>query len=129
MKSYTLRVLGKRKSPLPQRPIPKTNSKSKTKTADTNIAAGTYNGGTSDKLAEATGGEVLKSDVENVGTAFRSTLERIRNRYTLGYYVATDSEHQPSSYHKLRVRLTKQHGSANTDYDVSARRGYFTARP
>ena len=47
MKSSTLRVLGKRKSPLPQRPIPNTNNNSKTKTAETNIAAGTHNGGTS----------------------------------------------------------------------------------
>ena len=82
-----------------------------------------------DKLAEATGGEVLKSDVENVGTSFRSTLERIRHRYTLGYYIATDSEHPSGSYHKLQVRLTKQHGNANADYYVSARRGYFTAKP
>jgi len=82
-----------------------------------------------DKLAEATGGEVLKIDVENVGTAFSSTLERIRNRYTLGYYVATDSEHHPGSYHKLQVRLTKQYGKANTDYYIAARRGYFTTKP
>ena len=46
MKSSKAMVLGKRKSPLPQRPIPNTNSKSKTKTAETNIAGGTHTGGT-----------------------------------------------------------------------------------
>src|ERR671923_2351477 len=45
MKSSRLRVLGKRKSPLPQRPIPNTNSNSKT--VKTNIGFGTVSGGTS----------------------------------------------------------------------------------
>ena len=45
MKSSTLRVLGKRKSPLPQRPIPNTNSNSNS--VETNIAFGTATGGTS----------------------------------------------------------------------------------
>jgi hypothetical protein len=47
MRSSTLRVLGKGKSPLPQRPIPNNNSNNKTKTAEINIAAGTHTGGTS----------------------------------------------------------------------------------
>ena len=47
MKSSTLMVLGKRKSPLPQRPIPKTKTNSKTKTVETNILAGIHTGGTS----------------------------------------------------------------------------------
>ena len=82
-----------------------------------------------EKPAEATGGEVLKIDVKDVGAAFSPTLERIRNRYTLGYYVATDPEHQPGSYHRLQVRLRKQYGNVNTDYYIAARRGYFTKKP
>ena len=48
MKSSTLMVLGKRKSPLPQCPIPniKTNSNTKTE-LETYIASGTATGGTS----------------------------------------------------------------------------------
>jgi hypothetical protein len=49
MRSSTLRVLRKGKSPLPQRPIPKTKSNSKTKTAETNIAGGIHTGGTSNR--------------------------------------------------------------------------------
>src|SRR5919108_5317205 len=48
MKSSTLMVLGKRKSPLPQRPIPNTNSNSKT--VETDIGFGTATGGTSGGL-------------------------------------------------------------------------------
>src|SRR5579859_7172343 len=45
MKSSTLMVLGKRKSPLPQRPIPNTNTNNNT--SKTYIAFGTVSGGTS----------------------------------------------------------------------------------
>jgi len=44
MKSSTWMVLGKRKSPLPQRPIP--NTKTKTE-LETNTASGVHTGGTS----------------------------------------------------------------------------------
>src|SRR5579859_3874239 len=47
MKSSTLMVLGKRKSPLPQRPIPNTNTNNNT--SKTYIAFGTVSGGTSTK--------------------------------------------------------------------------------
>jgi len=72
---------------------------------------------------------VLKIAVKDVGAAFSPTLERIRNRYTLGNYVATDPEHQPGSYHRPQVRLRKQYGNVNTDYYIAARRGYFTKKP
>jgi len=80
------------------------------------------------QIAEATGGKVLKTDAEDVGNALTLTLERLRKRYTLGYYPAKDAEHQPGSYHKLEVRLTKQHGAPRSDYYIAARRGYFTPK-
>src|SRR5205085_12415516 len=78
--------------------------------------------------AEATSGELVKTSVDDVGTAFRETLERLRKRYTLGYHAAPDAQHQPGSYHKLEVRLAKQHGKAREDYFIAARRGYFTPK-
>ena len=48
MRSSKAMVLGKRKSPLPQRPIPNTKTNSNTKTElETYIAFGTATGGTS----------------------------------------------------------------------------------
>ena len=81
------------------------------------------------QLVEATGGEMLKTDAEDAGFALASTLERLRKRYTLGYYASTDAEHKPGSHHKLEVRLTKQHGASQSDYYIAARRGYNTPKP
>src|SRR5438445_7700188 len=56
------------------------------------------------KVAEQTGGEIF--DVENMGSVdstFRALIERIKTRYTLGYYTsANGAEGKP---HKLDVRL------------------------
>lgn len=83
------------------------------------------------KLAGETGGEVF--DVETEGSlslAFQSLIERLKTRYTLGYYPATRSATGPngSRFHKLEVRLSAAHGEKGRDYSIAAREGYFPPR-
>ncbi len=52
-------------------------------------------------LAEATGGEAVKS--EKTGAALRDMVEAIRERYTLSYKLP---EGRPGTYRRIEVRLT-----------------------
>jgi Ca-activated chloride channel homolog len=76
------------------------------------------------KVAEETGGEIF--DVQNVGSldsTFRALIQRIKTRYTLGYYtMANGAEGKP---HKLEVRLASSFGKKGRDYSVLAKSGYF----
>jgi Ca-activated chloride channel family protein len=76
------------------------------------------------KVAEQTGGEIF--DVPNaasLGAVFHAMLERIRTRYTLGYYTsANGAEGKP---HKLDVRLASSFGTKGRNYVVLAKSGYY----
>jgi len=76
------------------------------------------------KVAEETGGEIF--DVQNVGSldsTFRALIQRIKTRYTLGYYTsANGAEGKP---HKLEVRLASSFGKKGRDYSILAKSGYF----
>ena len=76
------------------------------------------------KVAEQTGGEIF--DVENMGSVdstFRALIERIKTRYTLGYYTAANgAQGKP---HKLEVRLASSFGKKGRDYSILAKSGYF----
>jgi Ca-activated chloride channel homolog len=76
------------------------------------------------KVAEDTGGEIF--DVQNMGSldsTFRALIQRIKTRYTLGYYTsANGAEGKP---HKLEVRLASSFGKKGRDYSILAKGGYF----
>ena len=76
------------------------------------------------KVAEQTGGEIF--DVPNAASldaVFHTMLERIRTRYTLGYYTsANGAQGKP---HKLDVRLASSFGTKGRNYVVLAKSGYY----
>ncbi len=76
------------------------------------------------KVMEQTGGEIFNvPDVAHLDATFRALIERIKTRYTLGYYTkATGAEGKP---HKLDVRLASSFGKKGRDYVVLAKSGYY----
>ncbi len=73
------------------------------------------------RLAEATGGEVF--EVEKTGSlylAFERLIERLKTRYTLGYY-PTNALRQ-GGFRKIEVRLR---GHERNQLSVLAKRGYY----
>ncbi len=76
------------------------------------------------RVTEETGGEIFDvKDVAHLDAAFRALIERIKTRYTLGYYTkATAAEGKP---HKLEVRLASSFGKKGHDYVILAKNGYY----
>jgi Ca-activated chloride channel homolog len=76
------------------------------------------------KVMDATGGELFDvQDVAHLDAAFRALIDRIKTRYTLGYYTqATAALGKP---HKLDVRLASQFGKKGRDYVVLAKSSYY----
>ena len=76
------------------------------------------------KVMDATGGEEFDvKDVANLDTVFSALIQRIKTRYTLGYYtMANGAGGKP---HKLDVRLTSSFGKKGRDYNILAKNGYY----
>jgi len=76
------------------------------------------------KVMEATGGELFDvRNVANLDAAFSALIQRIKTRYTLGYYtMATGGEGRP---HKLDVRLASSFGKKGRDYTILSKNGYY----
>jgi len=76
------------------------------------------------KVLDQTGGEIFDvQDVAHLDSAFRALIDRIKTRYTLGYYTsATGAAGKP---HKLDVRLASSFGKKGHDYIVLAKNGYY----
>jgi Ca-activated chloride channel homolog len=76
------------------------------------------------KVMDATGGELFDvQDVAHLDATFRALIDRIKTRYTLGYYTqATAALGKP---HKLDVRLASHFGKKSRDYVVLAKSGYY----
>ena len=76
------------------------------------------------KVMDATGGELF--DVQNVSqldSVFSALIQRIKTRYTLGYYtMANGAGGKP---HKLDVRLASSFGKKGRDYSILAKNGYY----
>jgi len=66
------------------------------------------------KVTEQTGGEIFDvQDVAHLDAAFGALIQRIKTRYTLGYYTqATGATGKP---HKLDVHLTGSYGKKGKD--------------
>ena len=79
------------------------------------------------KLCEETGGEMF--DIEKEGTltqAFQTLIERLKTRYTLGYYPANHA--RDGRFRALEVRLGAPFGAKGKDYSIVSKRGYYSSR-
>jgi VWFA-related protein len=76
------------------------------------------------RVMDATGGEMFDvQDVPHLDGVFHALIERIKTRYTLGYYTtANGAEGKP---HKLDVRLASSFGKKGRDYVILAKNGYY----
>jgi Ca-activated chloride channel homolog len=76
------------------------------------------------EVADQTGGEIFDvSNIANLDAVFRALIERIKTRYTLGYYTsANGAEGKP---HKLDVRLAPSFGSKGRNYTVLSKSSYY----
>jgi Ca-activated chloride channel homolog len=76
------------------------------------------------KVMDQTGGEVFDvQNVTNLDAVFRALIERIKTRYTLGYYTkASAAEGKP---HKLDLRLTSSFGKKGHDYVVLSKTAFY----
>src|SRR5208282_186060 len=74
------------------------------------------------KVMDQTGGEIFDvRDVANLNAVFQALIERIKTRYTLGFYTtASGAEGKP---HKLDVVLAPSFGKKGRDYVVLAKSG------
>jgi Ca-activated chloride channel family protein len=76
------------------------------------------------KVMDATGGELFDvQDVAHLDSVFSALIQRIKTRFTLGYYtMANGAEGKP---HKLDVRLASSFGKKGRDYSILAKNGYY----
>jgi len=76
------------------------------------------------KVMEATGGELFDvQDVAHLDSVFSALIQRIKTRYTLGYYtMANGAEGKP---HKLDIRLASSFGKKGRDYTILSKNGYY----
>ncbi len=80
-----------------------------------------------DKLTAETGGEVF--DVEREGSlflAFKALIERLKTRYTIGFYPTRNAP--DGNFHQLNLRLQPKFGGKGKDYAVLSKTGYFAVR-
>ena len=76
-------------------------------------------------MLEDTGGESFEvKDVLHMDTIFRELIDRIKTRYTLGYYLPADAS--PGKLHKLDVQLNSTFGTKGKNYTVIAKSGYLS---
>jgi len=76
------------------------------------------------KVMDQTGGEIFDvQNVANLNAVFGALLQRIKTRYTLGYYTAVNgAEGKP---HKLDVRLAHSFGTKGRNYLVLSKTGFY----
>jgi Ca-activated chloride channel family protein len=76
------------------------------------------------KVMEATGGELFDvQDGAHLDSVFSALIQRIKTRYTLGYYtMANGAAGKP---HKLDVRLAPSFGKKGHEYSILAKNGYY----
>jgi Ca-activated chloride channel family protein len=76
------------------------------------------------KVVEQSGGEIFEvPNAPSLDGVFSAMLQRIRTRYTLGYY--TSANGALGKPHKLEVRLAPSLGSRGRDYTILAKSGYY----
>jgi VWFA-related protein len=76
------------------------------------------------KVMDQTGGELFDvQDIPHLDPVFRALIQRIKTRYTLGYY--TNASAALGKPHKLDVRLTSSFGKKGRDYVVLSKTGFY----
>jgi Ca-activated chloride channel homolog len=77
------------------------------------------------KIAHETGGEIIDSgSTGSLDSALATVINRLKLRYTLGYN--SPNAAKDGTFRKIDVRLTERYGRPDSDYSVSARRGYYS---
>ena len=77
------------------------------------------------KITHETGGEIIDAgSTGSLDSAFATAIMRLKLRYTLGYN--SPNAAKDGSFRKIDVRLTERYGRPDSDYSVSARRGYYS---
>ena len=77
------------------------------------------------KIAHETGGEIIDAgSTGSLDSALATVINRLKLRYTLGYN--SPNAAKDGSFRKIDVRLTERYGRPDSDYSVSARRGYYS---
>jgi Ca-activated chloride channel homolog len=76
------------------------------------------------RVMDQTGGEIFDvKDIANLDAVFQALIQRIKTRYTLGYYTnASGAEGKP---HKLDVILAPSFGKKGRDYFILSKTGYY----
>jgi Ca-activated chloride channel family protein len=76
------------------------------------------------KVMDQTGGEIFDvKDVKDLNATFGALIQRIKTRYTLGYYTSATGE--LGKPHKLDVRLAPSFGAKGKNYTVLSKNGFF----
>ncbi len=76
------------------------------------------------KVMDQTGGELFDvQDIAHLDPVFRALIQRIKTRYTLGYY--TNASAALGKPHKLDVHLTPSFGKKGKDYVVLSKNGFY----
>jgi Ca-activated chloride channel family protein len=76
------------------------------------------------KVMDQTGGELFDvQDIAHLDTVFRALIQRIKTRYTLGYY--TNASAALGKPHKLDVRLGSAFGKKGREYVVLSKTGFY----
>jgi Ca-activated chloride channel family protein len=76
------------------------------------------------RVMDQTGGELFDvQDIAHLDAVFRALIQRIKTRYTLGYY--TNASAALGKPHKLDVRLASSFGKKGKDYVVLSKNGFY----
>lgn len=76
------------------------------------------------KVMDQTGGELFDvQDIPHLDPVFRALIQRIKTRYTLGYY--TNASAALGKPHKLDVRLASSFGKKGHDYVILSKTGFY----
>jgi len=80
-----------------------------------------------DKLTADTGGEVFEVEKEgSLFLAFQALIERLKTRYTLGFYSTHNAD--SGGFRRLNLRLQPTFGAKGKDYAVLSKTGYYALR-
>ena len=76
------------------------------------------------RVMDQTGGEIFDvKNVKDLDVTFKALVQRIKTRYTLGYY--TNATGEMGKPHKLDVRLGPSFGTKGKNYIVLSKNGFY----
>lgn len=76
------------------------------------------------RVMDQTGGEIFDvQDVAHLDAVFSALIQRLKTRYTLGFY--TQANGAEGKRHQLDVRLKPSFGKKGRDYFILAKSGYY----